>query len=77
MAYAAALAHEEVVPLAAWNSRSTRICPADLLTAAGHDAMTVYQQSLDGAPDQGIVDVCNEEGRILVTADLDLSDIRL
>jgi predicted nuclease of predicted toxin-antitoxin system len=49
---------------------------ADLLVSAGHDAMTVYQQSLGGAPDERIVDVCNSEGRILVTADLDLSDIR-
>jgi len=49
---------------------------ANLLTAAGHDAMTVYQQSLGGAPDERIVDVCKDEGRILVTADLDLSDIR-
>lgn len=49
---------------------------ADLLTAAGHDAVTVYQQSLSGAPDERIVEVCNDEHRILVTADLDLSDIR-
>ena len=49
----------------------------DLLAAAGHDAMSIYQQALGGAPDQRIVDVCKEEGRILVTADLDLSDIRL
>lgn len=49
---------------------------ADLLAAAGHDAMTVYEQSLSGAPDERIVDVCKYEGRILVTADLDLSDIR-
>ena len=49
---------------------------ADLLTVAGHDAMTVYQQSLGGASDERIVDVCKEENRILITADLDLSDIR-
>jgi predicted nuclease of predicted toxin-antitoxin system len=49
---------------------------ADLLTAAGHDAVTVYQQSLGGAPDERIVEVCKEEDRILITADLDLSDIR-
>jgi predicted nuclease of predicted toxin-antitoxin system len=49
---------------------------ADLITAAGHDAMTVYQQSLSGAPDERIVDVCKNEDRILITADLDLSDIR-
>lgn len=49
---------------------------ADLLTAAGHDAVTVYKQSLGGARDERIVEVCNDENRILVTADLDLSDIR-
>jgi predicted nuclease of predicted toxin-antitoxin system len=49
----------------------------DLLVASGHDALTVYQQQLGGAPDRRIVDVCLAEGRILVTADLDLSDIRL
>ena len=49
---------------------------ATLLTAAGHDAMTVYQQSLSGSPDERIVDVCKDENRILITADLDLSDIR-
>lgn len=53
---------------------------ADLLTAAGHDAMSVYQQSLGGAlggaSDERIVDVCKNEDRILITADLDLSDIR-
>jgi predicted nuclease of predicted toxin-antitoxin system len=49
---------------------------AELLSAAGHDAMTVYQQTLGGASDERIVDVCKNEGRILITADLDLSDIR-
>ncbi len=27
----------------------------DILAAAGHDAMTVWQQSLGGAPDERIV----------------------
>lgn len=49
---------------------------AHLLTAAGHDALTVYQQLLGGAPDGRIVEVCRDEGRILISADLDLSDIR-
>jgi predicted nuclease of predicted toxin-antitoxin system len=49
---------------------------ADLLTAAGHDALTVYQQSLGGASDERIVEFCKKEDRILITADLDLSDIR-
>ena len=47
---------------------------AELLKAAGHDAMTVYQQTLGGASDERIVDVCKDADRILITADLDLSD---
>ena len=49
---------------------------ADLLMASGHDAVTVYQQSLGDAPDERIVEICKDEDRILVTAYLDLSDIR-
>ena len=50
---------------------------AALLKEEGHDAMTVYDQSLDGHPDEEIVRVCQAEGRVLVTADLDLSDLRV
>ncbi|OFZ66540.1 MAG: hypothetical protein A2V79_03880 [Betaproteobacteria bacterium RBG_16_56_24] len=56
--------------------RNLPIEAADLLKAAGHDAMTVYQQSLGGASDERILDVCKDEDRILITADLDLSDVR-
>ena len=49
---------------------------AVLLQQEGHDAMTVYDQSLDGHPDDEIVSVCQAEMRVLITADLDLSDIR-
>jgi len=38
--------------------------------------MTVYQQHLAGAPDPQIVAVFRQESRVLITADLDLSDIR-
>lgn len=48
---------------------------ASTLLAAGHDAITVYQQQLGGAPDEQVVAVCHAEGRILITSDLDLSDI--
>ena len=48
---------------------------AEILAEAGHDAMTVVQQALGGAPDEKIVQVCRAEERILITADLDLSDI--
>ena len=49
-------------------------CAATLL-AAGHDAITVYQQQLGGAPDEQVVAVCHAEGRTLVSSDLDSSDI--
>lgn len=49
---------------------------ASLLAEAGCDATTVYQQQFAGAPDSQIVVVCQEESRALITADLDLSDIR-
>ena len=48
---------------------------ASTLLAAGHDAISVYQQQLGGAPDERVVAVCHAEDRILVTSDLDLSDI--
>jgi len=47
-----------------------------ILAQAGHDAVTVWDQHLGGAPDPQIVAVCQQEGRVLITADLDLSDIR-
>ena len=48
---------------------------ASTLLAAGHDAITVYQQQLGGAPDHQVVAVCHAEARVLITSDLDLSDI--
>ena len=53
--------------------------PADFVTIlaqAGYDGSTVWEQSLGGAPDSEIVAVCRQEDRVLITADLDLSDIR-
>lgn len=49
-------------------------CAATLIEA-GHDAMTVYDQGLAGAADEQVVAVCIAEDRILITSDLDLSDI--
>ncbi len=49
---------------------------APLLRQAGHDAGTVFDQGMTGAPDSQIVAWCVREDRILITADLDLSDIR-
>jgi predicted nuclease of predicted toxin-antitoxin system len=48
---------------------------AELLASAGHDASTVAAQGLQGKDDRSLVDKCLEEGRILVTLDLDFADI--
>lgn len=48
----------------------------EVLAEAGHEALTVSQQGLTGNDDPDIVAVCQRENRILITADLDLSDIR-
>ncbi len=49
---------------------------AALLVAAGHDALTVLDQQLGGRPDSELADACRRGGRIVVTLDLDFSDIR-
>lgn len=49
---------------------------ADLLRQHGHDAMTVYDQGLQGKADPVIASVCQQEGRMIITLDLDFSDIR-
>jgi predicted nuclease of predicted toxin-antitoxin system len=53
----------------------SRAC-AEVLRAAGYDAMTVCEQALSGASDVDLAQICVDEGRVLVTADLDLSDLR-
>ena len=40
---------------------------ANLLEEAGYDAMTVKQQKLSGEKDPIIFDICQQEGRVLVT----------
>lgn len=47
----------------------------DLLKAAGHDVMTVREQSLQGARDETLFRVCADEGRILVTLDHDYGQV--
>jgi len=49
---------------------------ADLLRSAGHDAVTVGEQRLGGAVDSMVGSVCQREGRVLVTLDLDFADIQ-
>ncbi len=48
----------------------------DLLRAAGHDARSVFDESLAGRPDGKIASICREERRTLITLDTDFSDIR-
>jgi predicted nuclease of predicted toxin-antitoxin system len=49
---------------------------AQLLINAGHDALTVLDQNMGGRPDPDVAEVCQREGRALITLDLDFSDIR-
>ena len=46
----------------------------DLLTAAGHDVATVFDQNLNQAPDTEIIEACRQESRCLVTLDLDFAN---
>jgi len=46
-----------------------------LFATAGHDAQTAAQQALNGQPDERIIEVCRREQRVLVTLDLDFSNI--
>lgn len=43
---------------------------------AGHDASSVQDQGLSGAADPRIIEVWANEGRILVSLDLDFGDLR-
>lgn len=49
---------------------------AELLRSAGHDAHSVLDEGIGGAPDGSIARICQEEDRILLTLDLDFADIR-
>lgn len=46
------------------------------LCEAGYDALSVHDQGLTGAGDSRIAEVCAQEGRVLVSLDLDFADIR-
>ena len=53
--------------------------PADLATrlrAEGHDVTNVVEEGLGGTKDPPILKAAANEGRILVTFDLDFADIR-
>ena len=49
---------------------------AKLLADFGHDADTVHDERLVGAPDSVVIVTCKTERRCLVTLDLDFSDMR-
>ncbi len=49
---------------------------AEALRLAGYDALTVLDQSMGGTLDGPLAIVCREEGRVLVTLDLDFSNIQ-
>ena len=46
------------------------------LREQGHDALTVGDQGLRGRPDSDVAEVCQAEGRALITLDLGFADIR-
>lgn len=48
-----------------------------VLVEGGHDALTVVDQKLGGQENPTVFSVCKTEDRILVTLDLDFSDIRM
>ncbi len=49
---------------------------AGLFAEAGHDAVTVVDQRMSGAEDSDLAAICLSEGRILMTLDLDFTDVR-
>jgi predicted nuclease of predicted toxin-antitoxin system len=49
---------------------------AAVLAAAGHDADTVTDEDLTGAPDPDVVAAATAAGRILISLDRGLGDIR-
>ena len=52
------------------------VSSAAILTGAGHDVDTVTQEGLIGAPDQDVVAAATAAGRILISLDRGLGDIR-
>lgn len=47
-----------------------------ILTDGGYDAVSVPDQQMGGRPDPDVVAVCQAEERVLITLDMDFSDIR-
>ena len=49
----------------------------DLLRRRGHDAITVIEQDLGGHSDSEVAAAVRREGRLLISLDLDFSDVRV
>jgi len=49
---------------------------ASVFGDAGHDAVTVLRQKLGGSDDPSIARICQNENRVLVTADTGFAEIR-
>jgi predicted nuclease of predicted toxin-antitoxin system len=47
----------------------------ELLKGSGHNVMTVHEQSLGGAADEELFEVCATEGRALITLDKDFGQV--
>ena len=48
----------------------------NMIKRLGHDCLSVRDQNLGGCSDVELIEICSSENRILVTLDLDFSDIR-
>lgn len=49
---------------------------ADLLRQFGHDAVSVLEQHMGGAPDSELARICQEEQRAILTLDTDFLNAR-
>ena len=49
---------------------------ADVLRTAGHDVHSVHDEGMEGESDLRIAEVCKSEERVLITLDMDFSDLR-
>ena len=49
---------------------------AELYAEAGHDTVTVLDQQMGGAEDPDLAAICLSEDRILMTLDMDFTDVR-
>lgn len=47
---------------------------ARLLREAAHDAVTVAEEGVCSSTDRGLIEICRDEGRCLVTLDMDFAN---